>query len=87
MAGRGMNAAAAAATPSCRVNPSGTAPPARRKRPVRGAERQYSEERNAGENRERSADAAYARRGSAALELSLHDILLQSLQSAIWSAR
>jgi hypothetical protein len=82
-AGRDMNAAAA----PCRVNPGGMAGPACSKRRVWGAERQCCDERNAGQDRDRPADAAPAPRGFAAPEVRLHDILLQSLRRAIWSTR
>jgi len=68
-AGRDMNAAAA--TP-CRVHTRRTARPTRRKRPVRGEERQRSNEWSAGQNRDGQADATSTKRGFAALKLRLH---------------
>ena len=62
-AGRDMNAAA---TP-CRVNPGGMAGPACRKRCVWGAERQCGDDWNTGQDPDRPADAAHARRGFAAV--------------------
>jgi hypothetical protein len=73
-----MNAAAAS---RCRVNPGGMARPSTsRQRPVRGRERQDS----AGQNRDGQSDVAYAKSGFAALDVSLHDILLQSLDAQVW---
>jgi hypothetical protein len=74
---------AAPATPA-RVNSGGMARrPTGRKRQVRGEERQRSNERSAGQNRDGQAGVTSTKRGFAALELRLHDILLQSLQRAI----
>jgi hypothetical protein len=82
-ASRDMNAPAA----PCRVNAGRMAGPACPKRHVWGAERQCCDDWNAGQDPDRPADAAHARRGFAALEVSSHDILLQSLRGAIWSTR
>src|SRR5580704_18824870 len=76
-----MNAAA-----HSRVNPGRMARRhTGRQRAVRGPERQCGDKRSAGQNRER-ADTTRMKRGFAALELSLHEILLQSLRGAILSA-
>src|SRR5580700_9293365 len=60
--------------------------PTGRQRAVRGPERQGGDKRSAGQNRNRRAGTLCMKRGFAALELSLHEILLQSLRGAILSA-
>src|SRR5580692_4968712 len=73
-----MSAAGAA---RCRVYPGGMAPgPASRQRSIRGIERH----RSASQNRGGQSHAAYTKRDFAALEVSLHDILLQLLHRASW---
>src|SRR5580704_15048687 len=77
-----MNAAA-----HSRVNPGRMARrPTGRQRAVRGPERQGGDKRSAGQNRNRRAGTLRMKRGFAALELSLHEILLQSLRGAILGA-